>query len=237
MSQFSNYRSGIDTNGLAIGANGTPIFAYDRRPGAGRLSQVRILEYVGSPVTAQPRPKWYETGITNSNIAGAIDPASGNYYFGGYTQGSNQLDFKVFRYDVNTSRIEQVGLVKIRDQNAGGLSNGDMAFDVHGNLYLLHATQPYNGQTRVRFVTVPRAELGNPDGRYLKTSETAVRTFHTSAPLNGMAVDQDGTVFVSNRVTAYRVDPTNWQTIEVFSGSIGGSRDLASCVSPPRLNW
>ncbi len=62
VSQFSNYRSGIDTNGLAIGANGTPIFAYDRRPGAGRLSQVRILEYVGSPVTAQPRPNGTRRG-------------------------------------------------------------------------------------------------------------------------------------------------------------------------------
>lgn len=226
---FSNWTTNFQVNGLGIGAEGAPIVAFERK-GSG----LRILDYTANPNKPNSLTNgWFETGISDGSLtAGAVDPVSGDYYFAGmHRHGSiwnAHYDFKVFRYSFETGRTEEIGLVKSGFDTS---ANGDMAFDAAGNLYFLSASG-----TSARFVTVPRSSLTPQPGSHLQTSATVARTFQ-GTNLNGMSFDSDGTVIVSNGTTAYRVDPTNWRTVETLTTRLGNSTDLAGCVSsPPTLS-
>src|SRR3954471_18430903 len=109
-----------DINALALpSGGGRYIYAFNRADNS-------IIRF---DATTNDADTWSapSNSSASSVIAGAINPANGIYY---YASGGSTWKLFAFNTNTNTS-IGQVGTI-------GGLSsNGDMAFDATGNLYVV----------------------------------------------------------------------------------------------------
>lgn len=243
------------TNGLAIGYNGTFAYAYDKRssssdpyvdlrmwtPGNGFSSVKKI--HLGSVRTT-------DFGVANL-VAGAAKLELGNrdFYFGGYSndedKGVKKKYFNLWKYTEKSQSTQYLGYINTGKDSASAISaNGDLAFNDKGDMYLLlndgKESQVFTvtaedldraedrvGTDSEDFRTNEHTELKSQDGRTLSTiSGTA---------LNGFALNSDGTLLVASASSLYQIDP-NVEDI-VASGKLLGisSGDLASCQTPPTL--
>lgn len=117
-------------DGLGIGSGGE-VYAIERSSGSGTSQNGTVYRYdTTTGVWTSTGANW---GNTETNlVAGAVDLSSGLYYFGGFTSNGN---FKVYEY--NPSATPSIHLKGTVVTDARSSSNGDMAFDSAGNLYIV----------------------------------------------------------------------------------------------------
>ncbi|WP_187994789.1 DUF11 domain-containing protein [Schaalia sp. JY-X159] len=211
-------------NGLGIAAGGTIAYGYERTS-----NNETIALYTFAPSTGT----WTSTGATYASgaqgnpttgfIGGAVDLATGTYYAGGY----DGTRFNIFRYNAGSNTISFVGFIT---GDAASASNGDMAFDAAGNLFIVRG---YGGQVAVYSVT--RANLLAATGSTTVALDTASsRSFGAMNNVNGVAFGSDGKAFLGNADTVRGYDMPTWTNGTNLSTSVS-STDLASCTSPPTV--
>ncbi|MCT1686794.1 hypothetical protein [Pseudoglutamicibacter cumminsii] len=185
-------------------------------------------------------------------IAGAVNPADGRYYFGGFHQENNgngryNLYFALRSVDPKDGRLRHIAKVFV-ESKAGPYSwddaNGDIVFDQAGNFHLLFAKQPSGGTSAVKLVTIPESWLpvnsDTPDMPKLYGTSTVTRYISgADGVANSLSVDSDGQLIIATVRTAFKYDPTSFfltrqaNQINGYTGLI--NTDLASCHTPPTL--
>ena len=233
-------------NGMAISANGAYMYAYERS-GDGAVDAARILRYTAATGVWEqlPTSTGIETGNNNSLVTGAVNLSNGRYLFGGFhaqKRGNGyEYQFRIYEFDPATNLSTYKGYIWTgqaatyeRVNNQWGwqpAANGDMAFDAAGNLYIVRSG------TTTRIYSVTAANLAAASGGSLIPANPGVEvTSGILSNVNGIAFDATGYVYLGNRTTVRKYDPTTWQQVggDVTTG-LSSSTDLASCNSPASL--
>lgn len=243
------------TNGLAIGYQGTFAYAYDKRSyGSDPYVDLRIW----TPQNGFSSVKKIRLGSVRTTdfgvanlVAGAAKLEFGNrdFYFGGYSndwdKGVKKKYFNLWKYTEKSQSTQYLGYINTgKDSDSAISANGDLAFNDNGDMYLLlndgKESQVFTvtaedlaraenqvGTDSEDFLTNEHTELKSQDGRTLSTV--------SGKTLNGFALNSDGTLLVASANSLYQIDP-NVEDI-VASGELLGisSGDLASCQTPPTL--
>ncbi|PKI90247.1 hypothetical protein CW368_10735 [Actinomycetales bacterium SN12] len=233
-------------NALAINSDGSRAYAA-RGSGTGVSIDVRDVggKTTASVGTLQRQPNTNSADVP-ATVAGAIDPTTGIYYFGGYVQGDSAT-LRLFAYapgapSVNGNRPYWHALnISIPGSRSTSSNNGDIAFDGLGNLYI--AWSPATGTTestqsvlaRVDATLIPRvmpAAVLNVGTAQVAKIATLSSTL--SAPINGITFDSKGQLFVSSSGGYKRLDPNTGALIgrEV---AVSNLVDLAGCGLPPTM--
>lgn len=219
--------SNVDMNGLGIGAGGTSAYAYAR---SNDVQTASIYKYNVS--TGQWSATNASVDSTDPNrrvqfVAGAVDLDTGRYFFGGYASSGSNRPFHVWEYNPATNAITYKGGIAT-DTPSGVATNGDMAFDAKGNLFVVRGT----GSTTTVY-SVTAENLKNATGGTITSSKTS--GFTTMDNVNGLAFDADGRAYLGagNALRSYAMP--GWSDKKDVTSSLGGSTDLASCGSPPTI--
>lgn len=241
-------------NGLGIRPADGKMFGFARiratdTPVANGAHWLRLMEtnaggtWQASPVTSS----WYRLTNGDQPIAGAVDPATGHYFFGGWgdelrTTAAQSNRMTIYEYD-GTS-ITALGRITVTGTGilSTGTAAGDIAFDPSGNLYALRGD---NGAYTV--TTVTRASLdearANPNITSSIPSQSSVQVTVSDEAVGGIAVLQDGSLAVANQYKVWTIDPVTMTVINssLRNGNFGGDpnlgdnddriQDLASCAS------
>ncbi len=222
-------------NGLGIGADGNTAYAYERTNSLQTVTMWFFDQSAG----------WTSTGdsytppdsTVNAFVTGAVDLATGDYYFGGFN--SDATKFYLFKWVPSSGAFSPVGWVDISN---GGGKNGDMAFDSNGNLYLVGSS---DDETVVYSVTAHT--LANASGTLDATGQLATAPSNPDSltgsdgkaftDVNGMAFNTTGSIYLGNDTTANEYDTSSWAIVGTKSvtSKLGTSTDLASCNSPANL--
>lgn len=214
-----------EVNALGIGAGGAEVYALQRN-GNDVARILRLNQAGGWQSIAAPA---YLTGSNGPIVAGAVSLATGTYYFGGFSNTADRLQFRLHQY-VPAAGISPVGVVDIGPRSDANAS-GDMAFDGAGNLTIVRATDSV-----ISAVTVSASALAAATGGVLPQSASPARALTGLAGVNGVAFDTDGIAYLANGTTAMRFDPSDWTRIgSTVTAGLVESVDLASCAAPPTL--
>ena len=199
-------------NGLGISADGgVAIGVINASTGNGRL----IYQYDrASDTTALLGSGVDSTPITH----GAIDPASGVYYYGGVTSGT----LNVYGFDPETgANLGRVAHGPV--PNNGG--NGDFAFDRQGRLYVV-AGNPGSSIFSVVNQPIPTTATD------ITITATEIADIPAPQAINGIGYSGTGYLYVSSSDTIYQINPSTGAVVESNAFSETGSVDLASCATP-----
>ncbi len=228
-------------NGLAMTANGTKMYVIART----KPQQARIWAYDGATnswgsepifdqnVAGQGSDSDLPNGFRGFLLAGAVEPISGNFVYGGYDNGSSgNTRFMLWSYNPSTGTNTYVGYVPVDGNNAG-----DIVFDAQGNLYVLSG----NDTTTSTFIySVTKAHYDAAAGGAMISSKSEERTFVQNA--NGVALDANGYIYATASTTVFKGElPDMPSTVAVNSDLFAGfenknnwsSNDAASCSFPP----
>ncbi len=213
-------------NGLGIGSGGSTVFGYER---SGLSSnQIAIWRYDTS--TGQ----WTATGHSiNSNtdsrtvtfVAGGVDLLTGKYYVGGF--GSNGTRFRLWQYDPATNGSVYKGEIDT-SSGAGGATNGDLAFDAQGNLFVIRGSG-----TSTTVFSVTDENLAAANGGTIPAS--LANTVTTMDSVNGVAFDSSGKAFLGSGSVLRSYNMPGWSNSTNVVSSGLNSTDLATCSSPPTI--
>ena len=221
-------------NGLGISAGGQMMYAFDRTGSTYGIATI----YSFNPATEawSKRSQPYDTtlasngGFNGALIGGAVDlsPTGGNYYFGGFT--SNGQEFKLWSFNPGTGGFRYLGSVDTR-AGAGTNSNGDIAFDNQGNLFIVRGI---GTTTTVFSVTNDAIALAN-GGLIPSSAGTSVDA--QMSGVNGVAFDANGKVYLNNGTTVRSYNMPNFSggTAIPTNPAQTGLTDLASCSSPATI--
>lgn len=230
-----NAASGVSSfNGVGIGSNGSVAYAYER---SNNSRTARIYKYdVGTGT-------WSKTGVSRNLestdefsgflVAGAVDLKTGEYYFGGFQSsgwGWNRVQtFRIWKYSPTTGAITYVGATQT-DQGVGSAtsSNGDIAFDSNGNLFIVRG----NGNTTTVY-SVTAASLAAANGGTIISSKSGDYT--TSNNVNGVAFDASGKAYLGSGSTLESFTMPDWSGKATVTNQLQSSTDLASCSSPATI--
>jgi fimbrial isopeptide formation D2 family protein/LPXTG-motif cell wall-anchored protein len=219
--QFTGVPATAQINGLGIGFGGTVMYAAERPSGSANGAQA-IHRY--SVANGWER---FPVALTASNVnvvTGAVSLADGRYYFGGFRTSNGATRFELFSYDHTTRQTQARGTVVVSSSDS---NNGDIAFNLNGDLFLAQ-----NTGTGTRLYTVPAAALA-AGGTMTTTSSPS---FTGVSSVNGIAFAEDGTVFIGNGTTVRVYDPsTSTLRSDSVTTALASSSDLASCASPATL--
>ncbi|MCH1881987.1 hypothetical protein [Agrococcus sp. ARC_14] len=220
--RFTGVASTAQMNAFGIGLGGTVMFAAERASGtATGLAAVHRYSVAGG---------WQRTAVTNvatdtSVVLGAVSLSDGRYYFGGYRAVGGVTTFQLFVYNPANAAVTAVGSFAT---SMTGTSNGDMAFDALGNLYVVQSAT--DGDTRIYTVTAAAIAAGGT----MPVSSTP--PFVGLSGTNGAAFEGDGTVYLGTGTTVRIYDPsTGALRAGSVTTSLSASGDLASCLSPATL--
>lgn len=160
-----------------------------------------------------------DTNAPSTMIRGAINPATGVYYY-----GSSGADAYLGAYDTGSvsgtpGPIGRVGSISGLQANA----NGDFAFSSQGLLFVVTGNQ-------IRRVddTTPPTTAGNQT-----LTTTLVATLDDSVNSPGITFASSGYLYVTSGSTLLKLDPANG-TIQNTVSIAGGysANDLGSCTYP-----
>ncbi|MDU1122472.1 MAG: hypothetical protein E7A10_02120, partial [Dermabacter sp.] len=184
-------------------------------------------------------------------IAGAVNPADGRYYFGGYHQAQNSaggynLYFNLRSIDPKDGRLRHVAQIPVESKNnrySLNDANGDIVFDEAGNFHLLFAKAPSNGSSQVKLVSLSTDALPTENSgglQQVQANSIASRMIKSGDGVaNSLATDSDGSLIVATTTSVFTYDPTSFAFDRVATGINGTSgminTDLASCNYPPTL--
>jgi hypothetical protein len=242
-------------NGLGIVEGGSEAYAfgrYTRGSSADDTSRqyVGVLKYdaaTGSFTSVGSQLQVNTTANGNAYygrmVAGAVDPISGNYYFGGYGYNSgNDSRFRVYEFDIGTAQISYIGYIQPTGVGTDDSGNGDIGFDRNGNLFLIYSTT--TGTNKI--VPVSSADLQAAAGGRIPAAQTQP-TIEGQASLqyNGISFLSNGRIVVqassasgTPQTIVWTADPNTWalsnQTV-IFGASAQPGTDLATCTYPPTI--
>ena len=196
-------------NGVGVSPNGIDAYGFLN----GGRSITRYDTLTGTSTT-YPNIEAANTTV----IRGAVNPATGLYYYGG--SGASAA---LGAFDTTTGTpIGRVGTI-----TGLNTSNGDFAFSTRGLLFVVAG----NVVVRVDQEAVPTT-AGNVT---LSTSLVATLPPGTNSP--GIAFSTDGYLYVSNGSTIMKLDPASGELLDTFA--ISGDftpTDLASCNYPNTIS-
>ncbi len=210
-------------NALGIGAGGQPVYAVNRSINTGNENGI-VYKYDTTSGT------WSTTGAGTASlggntgvslVGGAVNLATGVYYFGGYT-ATGQV-FKIYEYNPSSNSVSLKASVSISDGSS--TSNGDMAFDDLGNLFIIRGAG-----TTVTIFSVTAASFQAASGG--ATITPAVSAVVTIDSVNGVALDANGKGYLGAGAQINSYNTPGWTGATVVNSSVS-STDLASCSSPP----
>ena len=256
--QVSNTIPNSQPNALGISPGGTAAWALaPQSPTAsGNVLTFKVQSYAAIAGTWTTQTATVDTtgklpsGVTAASIAsggivaGAVDPLSGNFYWASYAAAPGGT-LTIFGW--NTTTNTSIGVVansRLPETiPATGATNGDLAFDRNGNLYVVSsiATSAATGVIPGPLPTTPQT---NPPT--LPDTTLAVYPDPNSNAYNGIAFDNAGNLFLEfstsgNGTAIVKINPSSGVVIAGpstvnFSGS-GGTIgvDLGACSTPPVL--
>lgn len=207
-------------NGLGIGSGGTTAFAVNR---SRNVAIGTIYSYNTS--TGAWTSTGVSTGDTGTNlVGGAVDLSTGSYYFGGFTSTGA---FRLYQYTPGASAVVFRGTIAT---GATTSTNGDIAFDAAGNLFIVRG----DGATST-VVSVTRANLAAASGGTVPSS--IGQGFATMENVNGIAFDASGRAFLGSGTTlrSYTMPSFTQSPAGNITTGLGASTDLATCSSPPTI--
>lgn len=213
-------------NGLGITKDGTTAYAVERYSYYNWAQSARVFKYNANSGW-KPIGDWIPT--KTNLIAGAVDPSTGKYYFGGYSapDGNGLTTFGLYEHDPVSGKTSFKATISV-----GALSdqNGDIAFDAEGNLFIVQG----GGDAAVLY-SVPRAVLqkannGNPIQEF-----SSFDLGYGLSQMNGIAFTEKGHAVVGNLNEAFSFSQLRWAKIPGTTREIASSGDLASCISPPTI--
>ncbi|SDU77806.1 Cna protein B-type domain-containing protein [Arcanobacterium phocae] len=262
VSQNGNYRV---ANSLGITKGGEKAYAIERQATYSRFSDKIYVWTYDAKAAQWQRSTYWDTrdsqtdGSGASIVAGAVDPITGHYAFGGFYEDG---DFFIWDYDPDTKVITKKG--KLATKNTETDVNGDMAFDSEGNLMITRgAADPSNtnnGLIVIYSITAENYKKANSN-RAIPGSETLSFVTKDLRNVNGVTFDSTGKAFLSNAKQLASFDMPNWANKQLITNSLsnvshqetywyqdyygwhkynrtiahGVSTDLASCSYPPTI--
>lgn len=249
----------IQANGLGIAPDGTAyalaIYGENQQwlngyRAWGPASNIWIEIRKRAPIANAP---WEYVDTLPSNyreswVAGGVDPVTGIYYFGQFTessvevqQGQVEIPLAFRLYKVENGTIELVGLIHPQTElrRGGNLRyinefqlNGDLAFDVLGNLHILSG-HPLGAD----LWTVSKERLEGLNGGEIRSDTVVQNRFDGSANVVGASFNADGVLWISGFYQHYTFNATT-NTMTPFGQRLlqqNSETDLGSCVTPPTL--
>ena len=229
-----------DFNGLGIGPQGTSVYAYNRTNYRRSVTMYTFSTASGSWTNTNDSydtSAWSNGSFWGSLVAGAVDLNNGKYMFGGFDTipswpwpGRMQV-FKLWQYDPGaTPKFTYLGYL---NTNKGVVypTNGDMAFDAQGNLFVVRGSG-----TNTTVFSVTAANLAQANGKHIASSVShTFNTFQTSEDVNGAAFDASGKAYLGSSTTLQSYDMPNWSNQRPVTSHLQDSTDLASCSSPATI--
>ena len=241
LSAFLVSRSPVDNvnqNALAISADGNDAYA-----SADQGTTIRRWDGTTDVWTSYPGRPLLDPGDTA--LAGAVDPTTGIYYFGDVGGTPSSPNFgELYGFDTATNTLISTTPL-LTFPAIPGESNGDIAFDGAGNLYIVMSSVTTGDLKAIPGPlpqTVAQARLIPP---------TPLSTFavpaSAGAAVNGIAFDANGTLYLSLAGAAggvFTIDPgtgSPQSTLTPLSPALigpssAGFVDLASCAYPPSVS-
>ena len=233
--------SGGNANALGITKGGTAMYAVNQT-----TSKANSAVIHGYSTSAQ---KWTSytgnsSGASDSFVAGAVNPATGIYYYVTYSKGSagRPGTGTVYGFNTNTNtRITGViATFSLPTGNSSAGNNGDIAFDSAGNMYVLASN---GSEVGIGVVKGPIPTTGSSSGAPL--TDTLLNRFRDSNSYNGIAFDNSGNLYVSGipRSTSVltKLNPNTGAVIAGPSPLSSNAQafanvDLAACSLNPTLS-
>lgn len=177
-----------------------------------------------SPVVRMPAG-W---GATQTH--GAYDPHSRLFFHGAATGGQLHLEAR----DPSTGDRQGRMAISFSAAPAPG-SNGDIAFDRDGNLYIVMSSA---NDAAIYSVDVHDIALAS-SAPYPTVRATRIQSFRVDDTdglgVNGIAFGSDGHLVVSTGLELLRVNPMSGAVTSHVTFTEPGIVDIASCSSPSRL--
>ncbi len=203
-----------NNNGMGISADARYIFTH-------RIDKVYKFDTQTGTTTSF-------AGVSGLNAThGAVNPATGIYYYGNVNSSSNGAT--VYAFDtVSSTPLGQVATISFGRTSPGG--NGDWAFDRQGNLYLTAGSATSND------LYVVSQALPTTAGPSVTRDASRLATITTTQAINGIAFGADGFLYPASNATVFRINPTTG--VSTGSKSLvptGQSVDLSSCASPSTI--
>jgi uncharacterized repeat protein (TIGR01451 family)/LPXTG-motif cell wall-anchored protein len=209
--------TGGDSNALGISGDGSKAYAVlAANSGGGRTIYVHTR--------ATNNVAKLGAGVESAvNSHGAVNPANGHYYYGGFSGGQLHV------YGFNTQTNESMGMVAKGTVPTGG-TNGDWVFDKRGKLYVVGGGKGVN-EISVVDQAIPTA------GPAIEITASDMATIGTDpdANLNGIAFAGSGYLYVSSSAALFKVNPSSGVEEASYPLRTSGSVDLASCASPTTI--
>ena len=233
--------SGGFANALGITKGGTGMYAVNQT--TSKANSAVIHGYSTSTQTWTSHTG-NSSGASGSFVAGAVNPATGVYYYVTYGTGSGSKPGTGTVYGFNTNTNTRItGVIATFGLPTGKSSasnNGDIAFDSAGNMYVLASN---GNEVGIGVVKGPIPTTGSSSGAPL--TDTLLNRFVDSNSYNGIAFDNSGNLYVSGiHGSASVLTKLNPNTGAVIAGPTPLSSnaqtfanvDLAACSLNPTLS-
>ena len=219
-------------NGLAIMPDGSAAYAVERNPTSANgvaANTYRIHRLNPSDNTSTVVSTSAAGSASTNAVVGAINPAGTIYYFG-YFNASGTRYLELFAFNLVTeSFIGQVGRMQV---NSYSFTEGDIAFDQNGSLWVLAGRNNNSNNSLYRFDSVPTTA---GTSTYPSAQSVTIGTSNSYA-WSGLAFDPQGTLWVqrqANATQSYRqqitLDGLVAGTGAVVTTTNFLANDLASC--------
>ncbi|HVA05225.1 MAG TPA: hypothetical protein VNG12_00625, partial [Acidimicrobiales bacterium] len=214
-----------EPNGLGITRNGTAAYYIDEAHAG------TVYDY--NAITQTTTPFADGNGSIGAVVAGAVDPANGIYYYATYAGGTATL------YGFNTTTNTAIsGIVATAPLAEAGGNNGDIAFDLLGNLYLVNSAAPGPGGVAVVRGPLPTTAAGTVLTSTVLTTSLPGAT--AAGGFNGIGFLNPGQLVVeringTNQSVLYVLNPNTAAIISGPTTETGIDVDLGACSYNPSL--
>ncbi|WP_187994776.1 prealbumin-like fold domain-containing protein [Schaalia sp. JY-X159] len=242
-------------NGVGIGVGAETAYAYERTNDS---KTAQLYEYNTTTGTWSSLPVSVDSvseGHTVTFVAGGVDLSTGKYYFGGFAKTTTSyptrynVDFHLWEYTPGGTAALYKGYVRVVSNATTdpGNTNGDLAFDSQGVMYIVRGWTVTTGSVWsptytgwVQLSSVGKDALLNAAGGSITGSTLTAQNTGSTQNVNGIAFDDTGKGFLGSGSRLDSFDMPGWtnQTHVVSTGlgtTVSTSTDLASCTSPPTV--
>ena len=232
--------SGGNANALGITKGGTAMYAVNQT-----TSKANSAVIHGYSTSSQTWTTYTgnSSGAKDSFVAGAVNPATGIYYYVTYGTGSSGRPGTGTVYGFNTNANTRItGVIatfSLPTGNGTAGNNGDIAFDSAGNMYVLASN---GSEVGIGVVKGPIPTTGSASGAPL--TDTLLNRFADKNSYNGIAFDNSGNLYVSGIPRSSVLTKLNPNTGAVIAGPTPLSSnaqafanvDLGACSLNPTLS-
>ena len=233
--------SGGYANALGITKGGTGMYAVNQTTSKANSA---VIHGYSTSTQAWTRYTGNSSGASDTFVAGAVNPATGIYYYVTYSAGSASRPGTGTVYGFNTHTTTRItGVIatfSLPTGNSSASNNGDIAFDSAGNMYVLASN---GSEVGIGVVKGPIPTTGSSSGAPL--TDTLLNRFADRNSYNGIAFDNSGNLYVSGIPRSTSVlTKLNPNTGAVIAGPTPLSSnaqafpnvDLAACSLNPTLS-